>query len=592
MQWPPRMVVYLRDFLAFFLLGLPKIGPPTRNEAKPVRRILRARGGERASSCILGSARTAMGHEDVAAAVVDDLGAETAAAREAAAADSKARKAAEAERLAADNAEQRRRLANVGAREDDDIMDEAAGRARLEMAAASKARRAEEARQLAAENAERRGRLASVGAKEDDDIMDEAAGRARLEMAAASKARKAEEARQLAAENDERRERLARTGARIDDDISDEAAGARRRELAAEASARRAAEAEEARVRNAELKARLSAVKSRTDDGDGGGVLPPPVMGLVPMERASKTTTSTFLRFQVAQEAHEVAEVCRQEAQVRFQTRDAAADAWAAGGRAHLNSARQRRERLRKLGRRMQHERRQTVVTCKAAEAERGGERMAQKERLQAEVSTRVLEARSLDSRLDAAERATDAAEAAEGVRLKASLADAVARVRQQRLEHHKALFDTIEEGKQLAQQARRAAFDAVHDVADAKRGATKALAERRDLSEEEYLKVARANRQRALDFRERARRSREASLSERKASAKKERDNDHLVTSAKQRSLRSARREAAAVYKTRFVSEEEEASWMASPLHKLHQRVTSSARRSHASSRASSVVL
>ena len=66
---------------------------------------------------------------------------------------------------------------NVGQRTDDDIMDEAAGKARLEMAAASKARKEAEAKRLAEENAAYKKRFdkKNVEQRTDDDIMDEGA---------------------------------------------------------------------------------------------------------------------------------------------------------------------------------------------------------------------------------------------------------------------------------------------------------------------------------------------------------------------------------------------------------------------------------
>ena len=113
-------------------------------------------------------------------------------------------------------------MSAVAARTDDDITDEAAGRARIAAAAASKERKAAEAAKLKKENEARKAALKNQGAKADDDIMDEEAGRARLRLAEESKARKAAEAERIARENREYRERLKNTKARTDDDITDD----------------------------------------------------------------------------------------------------------------------------------------------------------------------------------------------------------------------------------------------------------------------------------------------------------------------------------------------------------------------------------
>ena len=89
----------------------------------------------------------------------------------------------------------------VTAKVDDDIMDEAAGRARLSMAAASKERRQREAYEQAKRASSHREMLQNTGVRTDDDIMDEEAGRARLIMAAQSRDRKAKEASELARQN-------------------------------------------------------------------------------------------------------------------------------------------------------------------------------------------------------------------------------------------------------------------------------------------------------------------------------------------------------------------------------------------------------
>ena len=110
----------------------------------------------------------------------------------------------------------------VAARTDSDLMDEAAGMARLTMAAESKARRKAEAAELARRNRELRKSRNSVAQKSDDDIMDEEAGRLRLRLARESKERRAAEALRIRRENAALRKRIKEQKTRTDDDISDD----------------------------------------------------------------------------------------------------------------------------------------------------------------------------------------------------------------------------------------------------------------------------------------------------------------------------------------------------------------------------------
>ena len=79
-----------------------------------------------------------------------------------------ARRKAEIEKRERENAEMKKRLQNVQAVTDDDVMDEAAGMARLTMADASRTRKQKAAAKLASENAKMKDKLASTKAKTDD----------------------------------------------------------------------------------------------------------------------------------------------------------------------------------------------------------------------------------------------------------------------------------------------------------------------------------------------------------------------------------------------------------------------------------------
>jgi len=185
--------------------------------------------------------------------------------------ESRERKAAEEAERAAENAAMRERIANAVSKTDDDISDEAAGFARAKMAEESVARRAAEAEELRQENQEYFKMISNTAAKTDDDITDDAAGAARLEAAADSQARKAAEQAAQDAENEEMRQRLLTTGARTDDDISDEAAGEARAVVAAESAARKAREAEELSSKVVNERKRIAAVRRSAELGLGFG---------------------------------------------------------------------------------------------------------------------------------------------------------------------------------------------------------------------------------------------------------------------------------------------------------------------------------
>jgi len=103
---------------------------------------------------------------------------------------------------------------NVEQRTDDDAYDDVMadgrtiGQARDELAAKSKARRKAKKEAQALANASYMKMIASEGAAEDDDIMDEEAGRMRIQLARESRERKAAEATALAESNAENNRKI------------------------------------------------------------------------------------------------------------------------------------------------------------------------------------------------------------------------------------------------------------------------------------------------------------------------------------------------------------------------------------------------
>lgn len=169
---------------------------------------------------------------------------------------------------------------NAGQRTDDDVDDDlmadgrTIGQARTEAAAASKAKKAAEAARIAKANAEMQERLnlKNVAQRTDDDVDDDVMadgrtlGEVRAALAESSRKRREAEQKALAKREREFRARMKNAGQRSDDDIEDEAAG-RARVALAEAS--REKKAEEARLlaeRNAEMKERIRKTRPRTVD--------------------------------------------------------------------------------------------------------------------------------------------------------------------------------------------------------------------------------------------------------------------------------------------------------------------------------------
>ena len=107
----------------------------------------------------------------------------------------------------------------------------------------------------------------NVEQRTDDDIMDEAAGRARIAMAKESKARRAKEAKELKAKNKAMKKRLAeqRKTQRTDDNLDDEEAGKMRAVLAAKSKARREQQRADLNKKNSAVFGKIQNADDKTD---------------------------------------------------------------------------------------------------------------------------------------------------------------------------------------------------------------------------------------------------------------------------------------------------------------------------------------
>jgi len=152
---------------------------------------------------------------------------------------------------------------------DDDIMDEEAGRMRIQMAKDSKARKKREAEELRKKNADMKAKLQAQRniARTDDNLDDEEAGRMRAVLAQRSKERKAKEEEALDKANDKIFAAISRTDNKEDDDIMDEDAGRARLVLRAESAARMEKEATDLKKKNKHASKRLAKIKPKVDMG-------------------------------------------------------------------------------------------------------------------------------------------------------------------------------------------------------------------------------------------------------------------------------------------------------------------------------------
>ena len=406
--------------------------------------------------------------------------------------------------------------------------------------------------------------------------------------ATASKARegaqKDAEAVRIAAPNKALRGKLKNTKEVTNSDITNGVAahgtsvGAGRAKAAASSKARKNAEAQELANANAALAARLALARSATDDGDGRlatDLKSLAIAALPPLKRSSSTTTATFSRFRAAEAAREQVQECRARRESREVLKAQQAKEWAAQGRERVESARGRRERIHGFEIAMLSERTEIVREQKAAASRREETREMHRRLFAAQVGVLVAEARSLDLRLDASEARAQQVACEEGTRTREAILHEVAQAKQQQLGWCRLTIEAVKAARSAILEARRSANEDARASVDTTHEAARARAAERLRRDQEYLTRARENKGRALSFRARARQSKADVVAQRRASARSERSNDHLVAETKARVLRSNRKNVAEIYEHRFVSKHEQRQWEASSLRRLHQQAS-----------------
>jgi hypothetical protein len=401
---------------------------------------------------------------------------------------------------------------------------------------------------------------------------------------AGERAQKDAEAVRIAAPNKAFRGKLKNTKEVTNSDITNGVAahgtsvGAGRAKAAASSKARKDAEAQELANANAALAARLALARSATDDGDGRlatDLKSLAIAALPPLKPSSSTTTATFSRFRAAEAAREQVQECRARRESREVLKAQQAEEWAAQGRERVESARGRRERIHGLEVAMLSERTEIVREQKEAASRREETRVMHRRLFAAQVGVLVAEARSLDLRLDASEARAKQVACEEGTRTREAILHEVAQAKQQQLGWCRLTIEAVKAARSAILEARRSANEDARASVDTTREAARARAAERLIRDQEYLTRARENKRRALSFRARARQSKADVVAQRRASARSERSNDHLVAETKARVLRSNRKNVAEIYEHRFVSKHEQRQWEASSLRRLHQQAS-----------------
>ena len=183
-------------------------------------------------------------------------------------------------------------------------------------------------------------------------------------------------------------------------------------------------------------------------------------------------------------------------------------------------------------------------------------------------------EARSLDSRLDAEEAQAARERGEAGVALRLQLSKSAETMKAIGFSRRKQQVEGTVKARANLTAAKAELGVSKMMICEEQRQMAKSLRQKREKDEEVYLSRARANRERAVAFREAAKESVKQMLKQKQKHAAKERANDVLVTQAKVKIIESNRREVAQVYRQRFVGREAQEEWEASPLRRLQSRL------------------
>ena len=290
------------------------------------------------------------------------------------------------------------------------------------------------------------------------------------------------------------------------------------------------------------------------------------------LERGSAVPQYVYLRWKEVESKRELAEVERKEKEKLLRRKDANAAEWEARGRELVIQSVVRQRQTKRAQRQLQRRKEaqaQAVLEEEAAWEEERERRQLQHE---AEMRARVLEGKAAQVRMTVSEEADAERLRKEGVRHRAQIARAAARVKQ-----------NISKAKQkTAAQIRADLAEHATDVSEQIAGlrTTKAQEKRvdaqqwkstRERRDGEYLERARLNRQRALETRANAKKAVAESLHTRKVGAAKERENDYLVACTRARILSENRKEVAAIYRRRFATPRSAGEWEHSPLKRLN---------------------
>lgn len=341
--------------------------------------------------------------------------------------------------------------------------------------------------------------------------------------------------------------------ARIAPSVAEQMAAAQEREKAA------AEQAEEHQRQQSNLRKQMGLLS--VDEGRAKSHL----------DRDTPLPQTAYLRFRVTEDNRQMADLGRAEHEALLLLKEEQASAWVEHGKERVQERVMRQKRCRKLQKSLMKQRGRTVRQVREAEDAHEKLLAARRAEFHAEMRKRVLEASALDAKLDASEEKVAASQREEGTRERAEVTAACSEARAQQLAKRRGMAErNYLMAKEIREQIPHLLASFARQRGQEKREEATKWSVDRTKREETYLDKAKANRERALATRERAKSAMAEVVATRKKAAAKERDNDHLVTDEKMRILEANKKEVSNIYKARFASREAATEYENSPWKEL----------------------
>jgi len=289
--------------------------------------------------------------------------------------------------------------------------------------------------------------------------------------------------------------------------------------------------------------------------------------------RGSSLPVALYSKFEIFQENLAKAEAARQEKEDR-------ARVLAANQAEQMERVRGLREKARERNGVAVEEDRQEKLNQGRAQRALEAEWQEQREQEWAEYIEKarilVLEAKSLDARLDASEAEAEAEKRMQGTMERMAIEEALKVRQEQKLKEKKALASKVrnDEKRNVARVQQQRARQKQRS-ADEVKMAQKLWAQDKQAQEEEYLAAARLQKQKAIQSAARTKELRKNMAATKIFDAKAERDiTDRLVVEERQQTLARNKNKRAERYRQRFVSAEEAEAFEKSSIQHLYHYV------------------